>query len=67
MKPVLGRLHPKPETKPDFIQQVGETLISAYVREYNVEVFQERDGQLQRLQLSKDQWNSFKQTMGLAE
>lgn len=61
MKAVLGRLHQKPERKPDFSAQVGEALISTYVGVYNVEVFQERDGQMQRLQLSNDQWNAFKQ------
>jgi hypothetical protein len=63
MKAVLGRLHPKPERKPDFEQQVGEALISAYIGMYNVEVFQERNGHMQRLQLSMDQWNTFKNKM----
>ena len=60
MKAVNGRLHLKPERKPDYQEKVNETLISAYFGLYNIEVFQERDGQMQRLQLSKDQWEAFK-------
>jgi hypothetical protein len=63
MKAVLGKLHPKPERKPDFEEQVGEALISAYIGMYNVEVFQERDGHTQRLQMNKEQWASFKNMM----
>lgn len=63
MKAVLGKLHPKPERKPDFQQEVGESLISAYIGEYNVEVFQERDGHTQRLQMNKEQWSTFRDMM----
>lgn len=60
MKAVNGRLHVKPERKPDFEENVNGALISAYFGTYNVEVFQYKDGQLQRLQLSKDQWEAFR-------
>lgn len=60
MKTVNERLHVKPQRKPDYEENVNGTLISAYVGMYNVEVFQDREGQLQRLQLSKDQWEAFK-------
>lgn len=60
MKAANVRLHEKPERSPDFYENINGTLISAYFGMYNVEVFQERDGSLQRLQLSKDQWEAFK-------
>lgn len=63
MKVVNGRLHEKPTRSPDFHKNVNGTLISAYFGMYSVEVFQEKDGQMQRLQLSKDRWEAFKRMM----
>ena len=60
MKAVNENLHAKPNRSPDFEGYVQNTLISAFFGTYNVEVFQTRDGQTQRLQLSKDQWEAFK-------
>jgi hypothetical protein len=63
MKAVNANPHPKPERKPDSIHRVGETVLSVYHGQRNVEVFQERDGHTQRLQLTQEQWKKFKEAL----
>ena len=60
MKAAKSNPHPKPKRNPDYLFHCNDTVISAFYGLHNVEIYQDRDGHTQRLQLSFERWENFK-------